>query len=124
LPIDRGKPLQQGNGNRLSREHLGDGGQEDLVQTGRSRRRKALIHGLGAHLDAHSGGGVGECFQGGLGIPEQPKHQGLAERGTAQRGGTLDKTRRPPGFRRCCGQNLTHSTGSLWYGECRNPIMP
>jgi hypothetical protein len=39
-----------------------DGGQEDLVQAGRSRRRKALIQGLGAHLDTQSGRCLGEFF--------------------------------------------------------------
>src|SRR5262252_6691336 len=119
LHIDRCKPLQQGNGNRLRRDHPGDGSQEDLVQAGCSRRCKALIQGLGAHLDAQSGCCLGEFFQGGLGISEKPKHQGLAERGTAQRRGALDKARRPPRFRRCRCQNLTHSTGHLWYGRHR-----
>jgi len=60
----------------LVRDHPGAGGQEDLRQAGRSRRRKALLEGLWANLGAQSGRFLGERFQGCLGIPEEPKHQG------------------------------------------------
>ena len=60
----------------LVRDHPGAGGQEDLRQAGRGRRRKALLEGLWANLDAQSSRCVSECFQGRLGIPEEPKHQG------------------------------------------------
>ena len=77
---------------------------------------------LWADLDTQSGGGWGEFFQGGLGIPEKSKYQSLAEGGTIQRGGALDKARGPSSFCRRCGQNLTHGTGHLWY--CRHGEAP
>src|SRR4029450_2889917 len=112
---------------------------ERLVQAGRGRCRKTLIERLWADLDAQSGRCLGEFFQGRLGIAEKPKHQGLAERGTIQRGGALDKARGPPRrpasaagvvkisrmARATCGMVVIGKLlACRHYGVCRNPIMP
>ena len=98
--------------------------------------RQPLIEGLRCDGDTQSRGCLGQCFQGGLRIPEKAKHQGLAEGGTSEGGGPLDKARGAGGLISGGSQNLAHGTGYLWYcrhwgdssqghyAVCGNHIMP